>query len=287
MNNKAALVMLLIVIIAGVAMAQENRVSNASLAVGSVRSINTAQKYYAEHHPDRGYACDLTALGPPPSGQKESPDHAGLLTAELTNAESKAEELWLEERIGKITNGIAKLTIYGGSNGELKEAHDRCEDAVCAVRSAIGHGAVPGGCRLAIDMAMKLASELQVGDPARDVLVPALMSLPNKLLSNAGENPEEIEKVITQLVHDETLVYDIENERFGKAEELGLFDATKAVSESLSNAVSISCILGTMGGIVCHPRDDAFERAEARADSEYMKAVENPNQFTNEANERQ
>jgi len=90
MNNKAALVMLLIVIIAGVAMAQENRVSNASLAVGSVRSINTAQKYYAEHHPDRGYACDLTALGPPPSGQKESPDHAGLLTAELTNAESKA-----------------------------------------------------------------------------------------------------------------------------------------------------------------------------------------------------
>jgi hypothetical protein len=93
MNNKAALVMLLIAIIAGVTIAQENRVSNSSLAVGSVRSINTAQKYYAEHHPERGYACDLTALGPPPNGQKESPespDHAGLITAELTNAESKA-----------------------------------------------------------------------------------------------------------------------------------------------------------------------------------------------------
>lgn len=90
MNHKAALVMLPIVIIAGVTIAQEKRVSNSSLAVGSVRSINTAQKYYAEHHPDRGYACDLTALGPPPSGQKESPDHAGLLAAELTKAESKA-----------------------------------------------------------------------------------------------------------------------------------------------------------------------------------------------------
>lgn len=90
MNNKAALVMLLITIIAGVTIAQEKRVSNSSLAVGSVRSINTAEKYYAEHHPDRGFACDLTALGPPPSGQKESPDHSGLLTAELTNAESKA-----------------------------------------------------------------------------------------------------------------------------------------------------------------------------------------------------
>jgi chaperonin GroEL len=208
------------------------------------------------------------------------------LKTQKKGAESEAEKLWLEERIGKITNGIAKLTIYGGSNGELKEAHDRCEDAVCAVRSAISHGAVPGGCRLAIDMAMKLLQELDAGDPARDVLVPALMSLPNKLLSNAGENPDEIERVITTLVNDETQVYDIENDKFGKAEDLGLFDATKAVSESLSNAVSISCILGTMGGIVCHPRDDAFERSEARADSEYTKAVENPNQFVNEANER-
>jgi chaperonin GroEL len=203
-----------------------------------------------------------------------------------TNGESEAEKIWLEERIGKITNGIAKLTIYGGSNGELKEAHDRCEDAVCAVRSAIGHGAVPGGCRIAIDMAMKLATELETGDPARDVLVPALMSLPNKLLDNAGHHRDEIEKVISRLVHEDDIVYDIENEKFGKAEDLGLFDATKAVSESLSNAVSISCILGTMGGIVCHPRDDTFERAEARADSEYIKAVDNPNQFVNEANER-
>jgi len=90
MNNKVALVMLLVTVVAGVTIAQENRVSNSSLAVGSVRSINTAQKYYAEHHPDRGYACDLTTLGPPPSGQRESPDHAGLLTPELTDAGSKA-----------------------------------------------------------------------------------------------------------------------------------------------------------------------------------------------------
>src|SRR5690242_17485459 len=77
-------------LIAVTTIAQERRMSNASLAVGSVRSINTAQKYYAEHHPGRGYACALTTLGPPPSGQKESSDHAGLLAADLTNAESKA-----------------------------------------------------------------------------------------------------------------------------------------------------------------------------------------------------
>jgi chaperonin GroEL len=202
------------------------------------------------------------------------------------NAESQAEKIFLEERIGKITNGIAKLTIYGGSNGELKEAHDRCEDAVCAVRSAISHGALPGGCRIALDMAFKLAQELPEGDPAREVLMPSLLALPNTLLDNAGYNSAEIEDALAKLVRDNELVYDIENEKFGKAEELGLFDATKAVEESLVNAVSIATVLGTMGGIVCHPRDEVFERSEAKADAEFIRAVENPNHYVNEANER-
>jgi chaperonin GroEL len=211
---------------------------------------------------------------------------AEQLKTQMNSAESQAERLMLEERIGKITNGIAKLTIYGGSNGELKEAHDRCEDAVCAVRSAIGYGALPGGCRLAIDMAIKIAQELETNDPAREVLMPSLLSLPNRLLENAGYSKDEIEDVLHTLINDPEVVYDVENQVYGKAEELGLFDATKAVSESLSNAVSIANVLGTMGGMVCHPRDDVFERSEARLDSEFTRSVENPNQFTNEANER-
>lgn len=202
------------------------------------------------------------------------------------NAESAAESGWLEERLGKITNGIAKLTIYGGSNGELKEAHDRCEDAVCAVRSSITHGALPGGCRIAIDMALKMASELEKGDPAREVLMPSLLALPNRLLDNAGYKSPEIQEVISRLIESPEHGYDIENEKYGTPEELGLFDATKAVEQSLSNAVSIAAVLGTMGGMVCHPRDGEFERSEARADSDFTRAVDNPNQYVNEANER-
>lgn len=211
---------------------------------------------------------------------------ADELRTMLENPESEAERINLQERIGKITNGIAKLTIYGGSNGELKEAHDRCEDAVCAVRSAISNGALPGGCRVAIDMALKLARELEEGDPAREILMPSLLSLPNRLLDNAGNNPEEIQEILARLLEDSSLVYDVENQQYGIAEELGLFDAAKAVSESLSNAVSIASVLGTMGCIVCHPRDDVFERSEAKADSEFMRITDNPNAYVNEANER-
>lgn len=230
------------------------------------------------------YRFRSTVIGDPDPTNVEL--RADELKTMMKNAESQAEKILLEERLGKITNGIAKLTIFGGSNGELKEAHDRCEDAVCAVRSAITYGAVPGGCRLSIDMAIKLAEELGEGDPAREVLMPSLLSLPNKLLDNSGYSEDEVKEVITTLIGDSTVVYDAENWKYGVAEELGLFDATKAVSESLSNAVSIATILGTMGGIVAYPRDDVFERSEAKADSEFNRATENPNQFTNEANER-
>lgn len=225
-----------------------------------------------------------TVTGDPDAGNIEV--RAEDLRIMMNNAESQADKLWLQERLGKITNGIAKLTIYGGSNGELREAHDRCEDAVCAVRSAISAGAVPGGCRIAIDMALKISEEFNDSSPVKQVLMPSFLSLIDKLLDNAGHTEEEKQSVVEKLITSPDLVYDVENQTYGKAEELGLFDATKAVRESLSNAVSIASVLGTMGGLVCHPRDDAFERSEATADSEFMKATSNPNQFTNEANER-
>jgi chaperonin GroEL len=230
------------------------------------------------------YRFRSTVIGDPDPINVEL--RADELKTMIRSAESAADKSLLEERLGKITNGIAKLTIFGGSNGELKEAHDRCEDAVCAVRSAITYGAVPGGCRVAIDMVLKIVSELPAGDPAREVLVPSLLSLPEKLLDNAGYNEEETKHIIGTLVENQTLSYDVENQKYGSAEELGLFDALKAVSESLSNAVSIASVLGTMGGIVAHPRDDVFERAEARADADFGRAVDNPHEFINESNER-
>ena len=58
------------------------------------------------------------------------------------------------------------------------------------------------------------------------------------------------------------------------------------MQESLSNAVSIANVLGTMGGLVCHPRDEVFERSEAKADAEFGRVTSNPNAYVNEANER-
>jgi chaperonin GroEL len=230
------------------------------------------------------YRFRSTVVGDPDPTNVEF--RADELRTLLQQPEGQADKMFLIERLGKITNGIAKLTIYGGSNGELREIHDRSEDAICALRSAITNGALPGGGRIALDMAIKLAEELPEGDPAREVLIPSLIALPNRLLDNAGYISEEISEILTKLTNDQNIVYDIENQVFGKAEELGLLDAAKAVEEAVVNAVSIASVLGTMGGIVCHPRDAEFERTEARADAEFGRAVSTPDKYVNEANER-
>jgi chaperonin GroEL len=208
------------------------------------------------------------------------------LKTQKENAASQAEKMWLEERLGKITGGIAKITVYGGSNGELKEAHDRVEDAVCSVRSAISKGALPGGCRVFTNLAMELMEDETSGEVARDILVPTLMTPITRLLDNAGYTESEAEHIISKMIEDREIVYDVENQEFGSAQELGVFDAAPAVEEALKNATSIAAVLGTIGGLVAYPRDEVMERSEASADMEFQRMVDNPLSYKNEANER-
>ena len=230
------------------------------------------------------YRFRSTVVGDP------DPTNIELRAEELSNqkkfAESKAELMWLEERIGKLTSGIAKLTIFGGSNGELKEAHDRCEDAVCAVRAAISKGALPGGSRTLLDLFLYVKDAEDIQKHVKEVLLPSLLKPIDKLLENAGYNKDESIEIVNKLMSNPDLVYDIENQKFGSAYELGLFDSLSAVEESLKNAASIATVMGTLGGIVVYPRDNEFERSEAAADAEFQRIIDNPTAFTNEANDR-
>jgi chaperonin GroEL len=229
-----------------------------------------------------------TVVGQP--DEMDISDRAEELEQQLKNAASISERLDLEERLGKLTNGIAKLKIYGASNGELKERHDRCEDAVCAVRSAIKHGALPGGCRILVNLALKLNSEYE--ENHRDyklvqiVLIESLMEPLRKLLDNAGYNSEEIQKIITDYFLDTKSVYDIENMEFGDPEDLGIFDASQAVIQALENSVSIASVMGNLGGIVCSPRDNQLELQAWKEEQDFKRAVDHADEFANEANVR-
>jgi len=196
------------------------------------------------------------------------------LKAQHANAASQLERVQLEERIGRITGGIARLKVVGPSNGETKEKRDRAEDAVCAVRGAIKHGYLPGGGWTLLKLATVL--KLDKNPIIQNVLLPALLEPVNCLFCNAGFHSHEIDEILNPIfeaigAHGQPLVYDILEGRHAVAEECGILDSTPAVLEAIRNSISIASLLGTLGGTCVFRRDHALERSEALDTLEYIR----------------
>ena len=189
------------------------------------------------------------------------------LKSQLGNASSEMEKSYLQERIGKLTGGIARLKIYGSSNGETKEKRDRAEDAVCAVRGAIKHGCLPGGGWTLIQIIQNLL--IEEDDSPDFVLSSALKEPFRRLLENAGYCSVEIENVYSLIDEDNT--YDLTEGSIVPIWKTGLVDSTPAVLEAIRNAISISSLLGTLGGAVVFNRNKALELSEASSMAEWNK----------------
>jgi chaperonin GroEL len=202
----------------------------------------------------------------------------------INQVESKIEKNILEDRLGKLTSGIARLKIYGSSNGELKEKADRAEDAVCAVRAAITHGCLPGGCRVLINLALGLQDN--PSPVVQEVLIPSLFAPFHRLLENAGYNEDEVKEILTKMISKTNVVFDVENAVMGDFKKMGVYDAASAVEQALKNAVSISSVMGTLGGIVAFPRDHQLENQDAKDAANFQRTLDNAQGLANEANER-
>jgi len=206
------------------------------------------------------------------------------LTQQSKQAGSRVEKIILEERLGKLTSGIAELKVYGASLSELKEKADRAEDAVLAVRSTLTDGCLPGGCRTLVNLSLELHAKND--SIISEIIVPSLFAPLYKLLENAGYNGEEIEEIIQKMVADKEVVLDVETGEYGTAQDLGIFDAMQAVRQSLVNAVSIASTLGTCGGMVVQPRDREVELQEARDQLNFERTLKNADNFVDETNGR-
>ena len=233
------------------------------------------------------YRFRSTVVGQPDAMDIEM--RADILKKQMEAPESRYAEIALKERLGKLTSGIAKLQIFGGSAGELRELSDRVEDAVCAVRAAISHGALPGGCRVLTNLALIMNAyegPESVVRVAREVVAVSLLEPLFKLLDNAGYNDEELKDVVERLTSDPSLVYNLEDQEYGLAEDLGIFDAAKAVEQAIENSISIASVMGVMGGLIAFPRDHQLEREEASTEMQFRRDVENAGNYVNEADLR-
>lgn len=189
---------------------------------------------------------------------------ADAIRVQLANPESTLERIWLQERLAKITNGIAKLIVRGSSTGEVRERKDRAEDAVCAVKGAIHHGVLPGGA-WAMERLAEVAKNCK-HEASREIFTAAFKEPLRRLLDNAGIwDPQRIEEIRSELATRNDVLYNAASHEFVPIQYAHIYDSAQAVLEAIKNSLSIASTIGTLGAMSVFERDDELERREAQS----------------------
>jgi chaperonin GroEL len=196
-------------------------------------------------------------------GAGEDDDIAGRINqikAEIENTDSDYDREKLQERLAKLTGGVAVLRVGAATEVELKEKKHRIEDAVSTTKAAIEEGVVPGGGVALVRSieAVEAAAASLEGDEATGArIVARALSAPLKQIAeNAGMEGGVVIDKVRGLNGPEGL-----NAATGVYEDLvaaGIIDAAKVTRSALQNAASIAALFLTTEAIVAdQPEDDA------------------------------
>lgn len=167
-------------------------------------------------------------------------------------AKTKGDREFILSRIASLTGGVGVIYVGGNTDLEQKELYDRVDDAVCAVRSALSDGILPGG-GVAL---MNISSELKSGKSdaekiAYAILLSSLLSPISQILENAGLSLEDI-YLGSQFKKGEG--YNVVTGEKGKMIDLGVIDPTKVTVSALSNAISVANTILSTNAIITMAR---------------------------------
>lgn len=170
--------------------------------------------------------------------------------AEETTSDYDREKL--QERLAKLSGGVAVIRVGGATEVEVKERKDRVEDAMNATRAAVEEGIVAGG-----GTALLYASNAVSADAAAnadqatgvEIVRRALQAPIRQIASNAGaEGSIIVGKLLEQA--DTNYGYDAQGEEYGDLVSKGIIDPTKVVRTALHNAASVASLLITTEAMV-------------------------------------
>jgi chaperonin GroEL len=174
------------------------------------------------------------------------------IKAEVENTDSDYDREKLQERLAKLTGGVAVLKVGAATEVELKEKKHRIEDAVSTTKAAIEEGVVPGGgvALLRAQAAVTKVADSLFGDEATGArLVAKSLEAP---LKQIAENAGLEGGVVVQRVRDLTGAEGL-NAATGDYEDLvklGVIDAAKVTRSALQNAASIAALFLTTEAVV-------------------------------------
>jgi chaperonin GroEL len=165
----------------------------------------------------------------------------------------------LQERLAKLSGGVAVVHVGAATEIEMKERKARVEDALAATRSAVEEGIVAGG-GVALLRAIKAAAAAPVeGEErlGRDIILRSLEEPARMIASNAGEEGSMVVEKIKAAVGNTG--YNAAAGRFEDLVKAGVVDPTKVVRSALQNAASIAALLLTTETIISERPEEEEE----------------------------
>jgi chaperonin GroEL len=229
----------------------------AVLTGGTVISEETGRKLETATLQDLGRAEKVTAdkdnttiIG----GKGSSSEIKGrveLIRVEIDKSTSDYDREKLQERLAKLSGGVAIIRVGAATETELKEKKHRVEDALSAARAAVEEGIVPGGeisLLNASDALDKITPEDEETKVGINIVRKALEAPIRKLAANAGQDGS----VIIDSVHREAkarknknIGYNVLTNEFTDMIKAGVIDPLKVVRGALENAASIAAMILT------------------------------------------
>jgi chaperonin GroEL len=181
------------------------------------------------------------------------------LKTEIENTDSDYDREKLQERLAKLSGGVAVLKVGAATEVELKEKKHRIEDAVSTTKAAIEEGVVPGGgvALLRAQAAVEAVAAKLTGDEATGArMVARSLEGPLKQIAeNAGLEGGVVVQKVKSLKGNEGL-----NAATGEYEDLvklGVIDAAKVTRSALQNAASIAALFLTTEVVIADKPEEA------------------------------
>jgi len=172
---------------------------------------------------------------------------------QIDDATSDYDKEKLQERLAKLSGGVAELKVGAATETAMKEKKDRVEDAMHATRAAVEEGVVPGGGVALVRMLQAVQAQGLKGDnPDQEMgikIVLRAMEQPlREIMVNAGLEPSVVMNKVKE--HKGNYGYNAQNSEYGDMIEMGILDPTKVVRVALQNAASIAGLMITTEAMV-------------------------------------
>jgi chaperonin GroEL len=172
------------------------------------------------------------------------------IKAELNRTTSEFDREKLEERLAKLSGGVAVIEVGAATEVQLKERQERVKDAVSATKAAIEEGIVPGGGVVLLAASEQIETKGLKGDELTGAkIIQKALIAPMKLLAeNAGEDGSVVVSNVQK--QEKGVGFNVLTGEYVDMIKAGIIDPVKVTRTALQNAVSVAMMILTTEGLV-------------------------------------